>query len=90
MTNKRRPPKRATSVAGDRPIDRLQPADRERIRASVAAFLAYVRRRRAEIAGVAVLAMAIYLPIAASPAPEFSSVPARPTPTPTAIVRPPV
>ena len=31
-----------------RPIDRLQPPDRDRIRADVAAFLAYIRRRRAE------------------------------------------
>lgn len=30
-----------------RPIDRLQSADKERIKADVAAFLAYVRRRKA-------------------------------------------
>lgn len=43
-----RPPKRGAAIPLGRPIDRLTPPDRERIRADVAAFLAYVRRRRAE------------------------------------------
>ena len=34
------------SITLGRPIDRLQPIDRERIRADVAEFLAYARRQR--------------------------------------------
>ena len=85
-----RPPKRAAGIPLGRPIDRLQPADRERIRADVAAFLAYVRRRKAQAAGLLAigcwLLATIYLPIAAGPG--TTGVPAQPTPTPT-LVRPP-
>lgn len=35
-----------TTTTLGRPIDRLQPPDRDRIRADVAAFLAYARRTR--------------------------------------------
>lgn len=85
-----------------RPIDRLQPPDRDRIRADVAAFLAYVRRRKAGLLAVGCLLLAIsyplpaisqqlpiaivYLPIVAGPG--TSHAPAQPTPTPT-VVRPP-
>ena len=41
-----RPPKRGAAIPLGRPIDRLTPPDRDRIRADVAAFLAYVRRRK--------------------------------------------
>lgn len=85
-TKTKRPPKRAAAIPLGRPIDRLTPPDRERIRADVAAFLAYVRRRKAEAAGVMLILATIYLPIAAGPA--TSSVAAQPTPTPTT-VRPP-
>lgn len=43
MGRKRKQP---TAPLG-RPIDRLQPVDRDRIRADVAAFIAYVRQRKA-------------------------------------------
>lgn len=86
----RAPAKRAAAIPLGRPIDRLQPADRERIRADVAAFLAYVRRRKAQAAGLLAigcwLLATIYLPIAAGPG--TSSVATQPTPTPT-VVRPP-
>lgn len=42
----KRPPKRGATLPGDRPIDRLQPADRELVRANVAAFIVYVQSRR--------------------------------------------
>lgn len=48
MTKPKRPAKRPTPLPLGRPIDRLQPLDRERIQADVAAFLAYVRRRKNE------------------------------------------
>lgn len=35
-----------TATIIGRPIDRLQPVDRDRIRADVAAFIAYTRRQR--------------------------------------------
>lgn len=41
-----RPPKRGAIVPLGRPIDRLQSIDRDRIRADVAAFVDYVRRRK--------------------------------------------
>lgn len=82
MVRKRKQP---TPPLG-RPIDRLQPPDRDRIRADVAAFLAYVRRRKAEAAGVMLILAVIYLPIVAGPG--TSNAPAQPTPTPT-VVRPP-
>lgn len=82
-----RPPKRAAAIPLGRPIDRLQPHDREKIKADVAAFLAYVRRRKAEAAGVMLILATIYLPIAAGPG--TTGVPAQPTPTPT-VVRPPI
>lgn len=85
-TKTKRPPKRGAIVPLGRPIDRLQSADRERIKADVAAFLAYVRRRKAEAAGVLLILATIYLPIAAGPG--TSSAPGQRTPTPT-VVRPP-
>lgn len=69
-----------------RPIDRLQPHDKERIKADVAAFIAYVRRRKAEAAGVMLILSIVYLPLVAGPG--TTGVPAQPTPTPT-VVRPP-
>lgn len=80
------PPKRAATIPLGRPIDRLQPADRERIKADVAAFLAYVRRRKGLAVAALLILATIYLPIAAGPG--SSVLPAQPTPTPTAI-RPP-
>lgn len=46
MAAQPKPPKRGAPVSLGRPIDRLQPPDRDRIRADVAAFLAYARRNR--------------------------------------------
>lgn len=43
-TTQPKPPKRGAPVPLGRPIDRLQPPDRDRIRADVAAFIAYARR----------------------------------------------
>lgn len=46
MTTQPKPPKRGAPVPLGRPINRLQSPDRDRIRADVAAFLAYARRNR--------------------------------------------
>ena len=40
-----RPPKQAVAVVDGRPIERLAPADRERVRANVAGFIAYAMRK---------------------------------------------
>ena len=77
-----RPPKRGAAIPLGRPIDRLTPPDRERIRADVAAFLAYVRRRKAEAMLLAAILAIIYLPIVAGPG--SSATPIQPT-----LVRPP-
>lgn len=45
MTKSKRPAKRPAPIPLGRPIDRLRPLDQERIRADVAAFLAYVRSK---------------------------------------------
>lgn len=44
----KRPPKRGAALPRSRAIDRLQPADRERVKANVSAFLAYVAMRQAQ------------------------------------------
>ncbi len=41
-----KPPKLVTLAAPTRPIDRLAPADRDRIRANAAAFLAWIRCKK--------------------------------------------
>ena len=40
------PAKRAVPVIGGRPIDRLSVADRDRIQANVAGFIAYAMRKK--------------------------------------------